>query len=95
MSTSEPFLPVGDPRDAEADEALRERDLAGDPQDDTAFHVDDEAVVAAVDDPDADRASDEQRMRAESTPFRRPEPGERLSADELAADLGDGAGDSA
>ena len=92
MSTSEPFLPVGDPRDAEADEAQRERDLAGDPQDDTASDVDDET---AVDDPDADRAAGEQRMRAESTPFRRPEPGERLSADELAADLGDGAGDSA
>ncbi|MBF4572563.1 hypothetical protein ITJ64_08535 [Herbiconiux sp. VKM Ac-1786] len=95
MSTSEPFLPVGDPRDAEADEALRERDLAGDPQDDTASDVDDEAAVAAVDDPDADRAAGEQRMHAESTPFRRPEPGERLSADELAADLGDDAGDSA
>ncbi|MCS5714081.1 hypothetical protein NVV95_05890 [Herbiconiux sp. CPCC 205716] len=88
MSSSEPFLPVGDPRDAEADEAARERDLAGDPLDDTASDVDDEA---AVDDPDADRAAGEQRMHAESTPFRRPSPGDRLSADELAADLGDDA----
>lgn len=83
MSTSEPFLPAGEPRGDDEEDA-RVRDLRDDPQDDTEYDVDDEPAVA---DADAERAADEQRRRADSTPFRRPRAGDRLSAEELADEL--------
>jgi hypothetical protein len=83
MSTSDPFLPYGDPP-SDADEAARERDLRDDPEDDTAADVNEQ--TDGGEDPDAEQAAARERMHAESTPFRRPSPGDRLTAEQLAAE---------
>lgn len=83
MSTSDPFLPYGEPP-SDGDEAARERDLRDDPEDDTAADVNEQADSGQ--DPDAEQAAARERMHAESTPFRRPSPGDRLTAEQLAAE---------
>jgi hypothetical protein len=72
MSTSEPFLPAGEaPRDADP----RDLDIDAD--------VDSDVLAEpGVDDPDA-RAAES----AANTTFRTPEPGKRLSPEELAREL--------
>lgn len=74
MSTSEPFLPAAEaPREADP----RDVDIDDD--------VDSDVVEEpGVDDPDARTAEP-----AADSAFRTPEPGERLSPEELARELGD------
>ena len=72
MSTSEPFLPAGEaPRDADP----RDRDIDEDVDSDVLGEP-------GVDDPDA-RAAES----AAHATFRTPEPGKRLSPEELAEEL--------
>ena len=72
MSTSEPFLPAGE---ASRDADPRDRDIDADVDSDVLEE-------AGVDDPDA-RAAEP----AADTTFRTPEPGKRLSPEELAEEL--------
>ncbi|MFB2555681.1 hypothetical protein [Herbiconiux liangxiaofengii] len=93
MSTSDPFLPFGEPPADDADDA-RVRDLRDDPEDDTASDLSDLPDLseragaddaAALDDPDAEEAAARERLHAEQSPFQRPHPGDRLTAEQLAA----------
>ncbi|MDO9395237.1 MAG: hypothetical protein Q7T71_01685 [Herbiconiux sp.] len=83
MSTSDPFLPFPEPR-AEGEPDPREHDL--DPEADVL-------IEPSVDDPDAERAAAAERARALDAPFRTPVAGDRLTAEELEADLGDASQD--
>jgi len=87
MSTSDPFLPL-DPEDlprerpddpVEPEDAPREPQPLGEPQPgaDAGADADDEAEERAA-----------ERERLDGGPFRSPEPGRRLTADELRDELG-------
>ncbi|MGD8195333.1 hypothetical protein ACEXQB_012660 [Herbiconiux sp. P18] len=97
MSTSDPFLPFGEPPADDADDA-RVRDLRDDPEDDTASDLPERAGADdadALDDPDAEEAAARERLHAEQSPFQRPHPGDRLTAEQLAArEAGSGAPDA-
>jgi hypothetical protein len=72
MSTSEPFLPAGEaPRDADPRDLDIDEDVDSDVVEETG-----------VDDPDARAAEPDA-----NTTFRTPQPGKRLSPEELAQEL--------
>lgn len=75
MSTTDPFLPFNEPP---ADPDSAERDIDSDV---------DTLDEAPVDDPDADRAAAEELEREAEPSFRTPEPGSRLTAEQLEQDL--------
>jgi hypothetical protein len=85
MSTTEPFMPADEPLDTDSPESTDvegDRDGAVDVLPDAASATQDNAVAPRSDDPAAD---------ADDPAFRTPTPGERLTADELEAQIGDGA----
>ncbi|GAA2243200.1 hypothetical protein N1031_13295 [Herbiconiux moechotypicola] len=80
MSTSDPFLPFPDPVPLPGD--------GPDPRDHDLDHDTDVDDERAVSDSDAEKAAERAREHNAGTPFRRPEAGSRLSAEELARELG-------
>ncbi|QJU54195.1 hypothetical protein SCB71_13610 [Herbiconiux sp. KACC 21604] len=79
MSSSEPFLPAGQPA-PEPDP--RDHDLDGEADTELA-----DAAHAGEPDADADAAAVHEREHAEHTAFRRPTPGDRLTAEQLEQEL--------
>jgi hypothetical protein len=77
MSMSEPFMPAHEPRD---------ESQSIDDDNDKVAGVD-VLEDAGVDDPDAERAAEKQRTRAEGTSFRTPQPGAHLTPEQLDTEL--------